>query len=909
VPSRWGHALRAKLRAILRSTKVEEDLHDELSFHLAMQEQSNQQSGLDPREAARRARVSFGGVEAAKERSRDARPLRWARTLTQDLRHASRSLRRSPGFTITAVLSLGIGIGASAAMFSLVDQVLLRLLPVKAPERLVLIDWRGPQFAAGRGSGNLLSYPLCRDLQAQTQFFDGVFCRHPTRVTLVMGGQPQPEAAEMVSGTYFPVLGVRPALGRLIVPSDDVDPGAHPVVVLSYDYWRTKLGAAPDVVGRTVLVNTHPMTVVGVAEATFHGVDLGEVPALWIPASMVQQAMLWDPLRDRRARWMHVFGRLRPGITADEARVGLQPWFTQMLQSDVTLEGFPKITPSQRAAFLASTIAVTPASQGRSNLRNTLGGPLWVLMAGTLLLYLLASANVASLFLARATARVREIQTRIALGASRGRVTALLVVDGLLIALYGGLLGLLMAPVVSNVLLSFLPQDVAGVDLTSRVDRRVFAFVFLASVVTGALSGLGLVWQAGRIPLMSSLKERSGNNAGGVRLRKALVMGQMAFALVLLVGAGLFVQTLARLHATGSGISTTHLLTFGINLTSTGYTPARQEQLGRTLFTALRELPDVESAAISGFRLLDGGSWNGQMTIEADTRTTTDRVVHFNPISPGFFTTVGARIVAGRDFDDRDSRSLTEEEMRAAIVNERFARRYFGDRNPVGRRLGLGANADTPTNIEIVGVVKDFSYRNLREETEQVFFSLFQGTGFGGGWFYLKVRGRPESAIASVRSAVDTIDPALPLLAPRSFDEQMNRALTTERMLATLSTGFGVIALLLSAVGLYGVMSFVVTSRTLEIGIRLALGATRASAVRHIMRDAAIMVGVGTAIALPCIWALSRLVRAQLFGVDAIDPPTIAAAGAVLALVATAGAMLPAWRAASVKPTEALRAE
>jgi predicted permease len=488
-------------------------------------------------------------------------------------------------------------------------------------------------------------------------------------------------------------------------------------------------------------------------------------------------------------------------------------------------------------------------------------------------------------------------------------VTGLLLVDSLVVALCGGLVGLLVAPVVSNVLLSFLPQDVASVDLTSRVDRRVFAFVFLASVVTGALCGLGLAWQAGRIPLMSSLKERAGNTGGGVRLRKALVMGQMAFTLILLVGAGLFVQTLARLHAKGAGVSTTHLLTFGINLTSTGYTPAEQERLGRKLFAALRELPDVESAAISGFRLLDGGSWNGQLTIEADTRITTDRVVHFNPISPGFFTTLGTRVVAGRDFDDRDSRSLTEEELRSAIVNERFARRYFGDRNPVGRRIGLAANADTHTNIEIVGIVKDFSYRNLREETEQVFFSLFQGTGVGGGWFYLNVRGRPESAIASVRAAVDTIDPTLPLLGLRSFDEQMNRALTTERMLATLSTGFGVIALLLSAVGLYGVISFVVTSRTLEIGIRLALGATRASVVGRIVRDAAVMVGVGASIALPCIWALSRLVRAQLFGIAAIDAPTIAAASTVLAFVALAGAMLPAWRVASVKPMEALRAE
>jgi predicted permease len=840
----------------------------------------------------------------------EGRISRWFSNVRSDVRYAARTLVKRPGFTLTAVLSLAIGIGASAALFSLVDQVLLRLLPVKEPERLVLVDWRGPQFASGMGSGNLLSYPLCRDLQAQTRFFEGVFCRYPMGVTLVVGGQPQPVAAEIVSGTYFPVLGVQPALGRLIGPSDDLTPGDHPVIVLSHDYWRTAFNASPDVIGRTVLMNNYPMTIIGVAEPAFYGIDLGQVPSVWMPAMMAERAIVgWKRLLDRRMRWMNVFARLAPGVTQAGAKAGLQPWFKDMLRSDMALEGFPKITDAQRTSFLASTIEITPGGQGRSNLRTTMGGPLWVLMAGTLLLHLLASANVASLFLARGAARVREMRTRMALGASRARVAGLLVVDSLIVALAGGAVGLLIAPLVANLLISFLPQNLAGVDVTARIDARVFVFAFAASLLTGALCALVLAWQAGRTSLIVSLRERAGQG-GGVRLRKTLVIGQMAFTLVLLVGAGLFVQTLARLYAKGPGLtSATHLLTFGINVMNKGLTADEQEQMSRQILATLRALPDVENAGISGLKLLDGGSWNQNLTIEADTRITTDRVVHLSPITPGLFQTLGTRVVAGRDFDDRDARPIKEAGERSVIVNERFARRYFGDRSPIGRRIGLGTNADTKTTIEIVGVVQNFSYRNMREETEQAFVPLFEGSSRGGGWFYLKVRGRPEQSVASVRAAIATIDPTLPLLDLRSFSEQIDRTLTNERMLATLSAGFGLIAMLISAIGLFGVMSFVVTSRTQEIGVRLALGATRASAVRWITRDAASIVAVGAVIALPCVWGLRRFVQAQLFGIEAIDARTVAAACAVLLLAALAGAIVPAWRAASIRPTEALRAE
>jgi predicted permease len=896
-----------------RRQRLEADLDRELHDHLERRVADLRQAGLGEDDARRRAAIELGGVEQVQEDVRETWIWRWLDEAFRDVRYAARSLRRSPGFTATAVLSLAIGVGASAAIFSLVEQVLFRLLPVREPERLVLIDWKGSALADGWGTGNLVSYPLCRDLMQQDRFFDGVLCRHPTGVNLASGeGQKaEPVGAEIVSGSYFPVLGVVPALGRLLDDSDDVQPGAHPVVVLSHQYWQTALGGAPDVVGRKVLVNGFPMTVVGVASARFRGMDIGEVPAVWIPASMKKQATPeWDRLLDRRARWMHVFGRLRPGVTAEEAQAGLQPWFKTMLDEDTRREGFPQVTADQRARFLASTITVRPASQGRSDLRQRMDRPLVVLMAGTLLLLLLASLNVASLFLARAAARAREIRTRIALGASRARVATLLLADSMLIALAGGALGMVVAPLVSRTLLSFLPQEAAGVDLSPSMDGRVFAFAFVVSALAGVLCGLAPAWQAGRVSLISSLKERSpGGAAGGVRARKALVVGQIAFTLILLVGAGLFVQTLARLRAQGPGFSTSRLVTFGLNPRRVGFSPEESDRMVRRVMAEIRSLPEVESAGAAGINLLQGGSWNNYLTIETDRRFVTDRLVHINPVSPGFFATLGARVIAGRDFDARDLRPAAEagdSGQRSVIVNESFARRYFGGASPLGQRIGFSNRPDARTDIEIVGVVADFSYRDLREQTEQAF--VFEGNS-PVSVFYLRVRGKPESAMASARAAVARVDPTLPLLSLRTLDDQVARSLRTERMLATLSGGFACVALLLSVVGLYGVMAFVVTSRTVEIGVRMALGATRGRAVWLVVADAVAMIAFGTALALPCVWAVGRVVEAQLYGVTAIDAPTIVGAALLLALVALAAAMLPAWRAASISPTEALRFE
>ena len=836
---------------------------------------------------------------------------RWIEDCRRDLRHTARTLVRTPTFTLTAVLSLALGIGANAAIFSLVDQVLLRLLPVRDPQSIVLIDWRGNALADGWGSGNLMSYPMCRDLQAQTQFFEGVYCRHPTTVNLSVGPESQPVLAEIVSGTYFPVLGVQPHLGRLIAESDDRHRDAHPVVVIGYDYWLTALGGAPDIVGRKVLVNKHPMTVIGVAGRGFGGMDVGEAAALWIPAMMKRQVTPdWDRLLDRRARWMHVFGRLKPGVTVESAKAGLQPWFKSVLESDRQLDGFPRTTPEQLRSFLASVLDVTPASRGRSNLRRAMEGPLWVLLVGTSLLVLLACANVASLLLARGAARHRELVTRIALGASRGRIANQLLIESLVISLSGGLLGIALAPSVSAMLLSFLPQDVGRASFTSDPDIRVLLFTFLVSILTGALCGTAPALQAGRLSLVTALRDRA-PSGGGVSLRRTLVIGQIAFTLILLICAGLFLQTVSRLHEKGPGFERDRLVLFQINTLQSGYEAAAGSRLVLQLLEAVRQTPGVESAAIAGHTLLAGGSWNTNLTIDyidSRERRPTDRLVHCSPVSPRFFSTLGARLIAGRDFDERGGLDPTAPRYRSAIVNASFARRYFGDASPIGHRLGFGTRPDTKTDVEIVGVVADFSYRGIREEAEQAFFP-FLDIPWAGATFYVRTQGKPEHAFAGIRATVAGVDSGLPILSMRTIRNQIDRSLTTERMMATLLTGFGAIALLLSVIGLYGVMSFVVTHRTREIGVRLALGATRGSAVWLVIRDALVMIGSGTAIALLAGWALARAIAGQLFGVAPVHAPTIALAIVLLAVVALAAAMVPAWRAASVSPTQALHVE
>jgi predicted permease len=890
-----------------RRGKLESGLDRELRYHLDRRVSDIMRSGLPEGEARRQAMLELGGFTQVQEEVRDVWVSRWLRDFAYDLRYSARYFVRSPSFAATTVLSLALGIGATTAIYSLVNQVVLQALPVHQPERLVLIDWKGDQAANGFGSWNLMSYPICRDLQLQDQFFEGVLCRAATTVNLSTGGEHKPAAAEIVSGSYFSVLGVGAALGRVVGSDDDGAPGANPVVVLSYDFWRAQLASAPDVLGRKVLVNQHPMTVIGVAAPEFRGIDVGEVPSLWIPAAISAQAIPgFAGQLDRRTRWMQVLGRLRPGITTAQAQAGLQPWFKAMLDEDTRRAGFPQITAAQRRRFLASTLELTPAPQGHSGLRRRLSQPLWVLLAATAVLLGLACLNVAGLFLARGSARDREISIRLALGASRGRIGRQFLADSVLLALAGGMLGVLLAPLAMRALIAFLPRDVAANALRSGVDSRLLLFTFLVSVAAGLLSGFAPALQAGRASIISSLRERGGGAFGGVRLRKAIVTVQIAFTLILITGGALFVRTLTGLMAKGPGFATSSLVSFGLDPSRNGYSRKEASQLIRRIHDEVRTSPSTQSSAVASFALLTGGSWNNAMTIQADQRITTDRDVNLNAVSPGFFATMGIQVVAGRDFNERDSRPAGEAGQRSAIINESFARRYLAGRNPLGAHICEGAGPDAKPDVEVVGVVADFSYRGLREESEQAYFSIFESDGAGGN-FYVKVRGTPEGAFPSIRTIVHRADPALPITYFRTLEEQVNRSLNTERMLAALSGGFGMLALLLSLVGLYGVMSFVVTQRTREIGIRLALGATRGSTIWLVLRDALVMITAGTAIALPCVAALGRLVESQLFGVKPTDPLAIAAATLLLTSAALCAALIPAYRGSTVNPIVALR--
>jgi predicted permease len=890
-----------------RRGSLERGLARELQYHFDRRVADLTAAGIAEPEARRRVAAEVG-LTQVREEVRDVWLTRWFRDFLYDLRFSARSFLRSPGFTAATLLSLALGIGATTAIYSMVDQVILHALPVREPERLVLVDWNGDQVVGGFGSWNLMSYPICRDLQKQDRAFDGVLCRAEIDVNLSTGGDPTPVGAEIVSGSYFQVLGVGPALGRVIEEPDDAAPGAGPVVVLSHDFWQAEFGGSADIVGRKVVINQHPMTVVGVAAAGFHGVDVGAVPALWIPASMYAEAIPGaEDLLHRPTIWLQILARLHPGLTPAQAEAGLLPWFKAWLQENMLRPGFPNLTADRRRDYLASTLELTSAPQGHSPLRRSLSQPLWLLFAATGVLLGLACLNVAGLFLARGSARGREIGTRLALGASRGRIGRQLLADSLLLALAGGFLGVAVAPLAIRALIAFLPEEGAADALRGILNFRVLAFAIAASFAAGLLSGLAPALHAGAGSLVSSLRERAGTGFGGVRLRKCIVTLQVAFSLILVIGAALFVRTLTGLLAKGPGFQTSGILSFAIAPMQSGYSLADAARLIRRFHEEIRALSITRDSATVRWAFLVGGSWNDSITIQTDRRSITENV-NLNAVTPGFFSTLGIRMLTGRDFDAHDFRPAGETGLRSAIVNEAFVKRYLASRDPLGVHIGKGSGPDVKPNIVIVGVCASFNYRGLRDNSEQAFFPMFDGEDTNAT-FYIKVRGAPEQAIPSIRRIVRQADPRLPILWFRTLDDQVNRSLSTERLLAALSGSFGALALLLSLIGLYGVMSFVVTRRTREIGIRLALGATGASAIRLVLRDAVVMIAAGIAIALPCVAALGKLVQSQLFGVTATDPATIAAAALVLAAGALAAAFLPAWRASNVSPTEALRLE
>ena len=846
-------------------------------------------------------------------------------SIANDIRFALRAFRKSPLFTGVAVLSLALGIGANTAVFTLLDQVLLRLLPVKNPRELVLLNMHGFHYGNNWGY-NALSYPMYHDFQANNSVFTGMFCRFGTDFSLGFNGQTERVNGELVSGTYFPVLGVGAAVGRTFTPDDNRVPGGHPVAVLSYAYWKTRFAGDPAVVGKTIVVNGHNFTVVGVAQKGFDGVELGFVPQIFVPVMMRPQLM---PLLDenfdfnnRRTRWVNVFGRLKPGVSREQAQASLQPFFHGMLEMEVKQAAFKDASAEVRARFLQNVIQALPGSQGRQYVQAQLGKPLWVLMALTAGVLLIACANVASLLIARATARQKEIAIRLAIGAGRLRIMRQLLVESLLLAAGGGAFGLALAVWMNRLLLALLPTDSQyTVKLSAALNWQILLFTLAVSALTAVLFGLAPALRCTKPDVAPTLKDTAGGVVGGgthVRFRKTLVAVQVALSLLLLVGAGLFIRSLQNLRDMGPGFPADHLVAFDLDPSLDGYTSGRSKIFYRQLVDSLGAIPGVRSVGLAGVRILEFNESDSWLTVEGyhpKGGETPD--AYMNYISPRYFGTLGVPILAGRDFNVQDSGMVqhgpkpTDTAPRVVMVNEKFAKKFFGSKeNALGRRVGFGIDPNTKTDMEIIGVVKDIKYTSLRDDIPIQMFVPYMASDFVSGMTaYLRTNLPPEQLVAAIRGKVREMDSNLPVYGIRTMDEQLSNSLVVERLVAILSAVFGVLATLLAVIGLYGVMAYTVARRTREIGIRMALGALGQHVIWMVMREVLVLVLIGVVCGLAAAFALARLVQTQLYGVAGYDPLTLALAAAGLALVACAAGYLPALRASRVDAMNALRYE
>lgn len=827
-------------------------------------------------------------------------------TIRQDLGYALRTLRRSPGFTAVVVLTLGLGIGANTAIFSVMDQVLLRVLPVKNPEELVLLDGPGP-FQGRTFNDNTFSYPTYRDLRDQSPVFSGTLARFPANLNLSYKGQTERVDGELVSGNFFDVLGVQPVLGRAFTPDDDRTPGAHPVMMLSHGFWSRRFAAAPGIVGQTLSLNGHAMTVIGIAPPGFHGIEVGASPDVLVPIMMkAQMTPTWDDLENHQSRWLNVMARLKPGTTREQAEVAMNVVYKQILQEDIKLVRQP--SERFRTRFLAKHLSLLPGFKGRSELRNRFSTPLVVLMAMVGLVLMIACANVANLLVARAASRQKEVAIRLALGAGRGRIVAQLLVESLLLSLAGGLCGLLIASWTTDLLLRALPFESAARTFSAGLDWRVAAFAMAVSLGTGLIFGLVPAFQATRPVLTTTLKEEAGSVVGGapqVRFRKVLVVAQVALSLLLLIGAGLFARSLYNLRNLNPGFRADHLMSFTIDPSLNGYSQERLQSLFPELQDRLAALPGVRSASTALLPLMTDSNWG--MTVQVDgyqAKEGEDLNPGVNAVGPGFFTTMEIPLVAGREFTAQDVAGAPA----VAVVNETFARYFWGKESPIGHRFGFGRGK--ATDIEIVGVVKDGKSASLREEIPRfLYIPTVQAPELGGAVYYVRTVQDPAALGQTLRQAVLQVDPNLPVSDLKTMTRQVDESLFIDRTISGLSAAFGLLATFLAALGLYGVMSYSVARRTREIGIRMALGAAQGTVLRLVLSEVAWMATIGILIGLPSAWAASRFLESQLFGLKAADPAVSALATVTLAIVTLVAGYLPARRATEIDPMVALRYE
>ncbi len=847
-------------------------------------------------------------------------------SLGQDLRYAARMMVKSKAFTAVAVLSLALGIGANTALFSLIDAVLLKTLPVKKPNELVLFNWlggpRGLSFgirgstitdpASGLRTSTSFSYLTFERFRDNNDTLADVFAFVSlSQLNVSVDGQPEIATGQYVSGGYYPGLGVRAAMGRTLTPEDD-KAGAPPVAVITNRYWQRRFGQDPEALGKLVNINNVSFTIVGITPSEFIGASqVGFSPDLSIPFSMQPQVSPHESsLNGPWFWWLQIMGRLNPGVTTEQAAASFENTFQQSAQEgwDAAMARFPKQAQALGSAPRdVPRLLAASGAQGMTELRSAYSQPLKILMAIVAFVLLIACANVANLLLARAATRQKEIAVRLALGASRWRLVRQLLTESVLLAILGGAAGVLFAYWGKDMLLTLRPWGGGDLGVDLKIDLSVLGFTIAVSLATGLLFGLAPALRATKVDLTPALKDNARSVTGGTRsiLTKSLTIVQVSMSLVLLVSAGLFVRTLRNLQNVDIGFNRENLLLFNVEPGLTGYNRAQMAQLYRRMTERLEAIPGVRSASVSLIPLLSGQGQTRGIDVQGYTpQPGVDDDVKVNTVSEHFFETMEIPILLGRALSPRDDESAPK----VAVINQMLAHKYFGDEIPLGRRFGFGG-PETAGQIEIIGVARDAKYTGIRNQTESTVYLPYPQSIPRWATFIVRSSGNATALIASVRDAVREVDSNLPIFAVKTQSQQADESLVQERLFATLSSFFGVLALLLACIGLYGVMSYGVARRTNEIGIRMALGATAPRVTRMVMRETMLVVGIGVAIGLGAAVATTRFVAAMLFGLAPTDPLTVLLAVVLMITVAALAGYIPARRAARVDPMIALRYE